>query len=168
MLACVSTIGAERRVKREAVHAVARAVDQQRRRAVEHVPGGDLFRTKLQHVGPRIAVFEPLHVAAKDGKDRTHAHIDVNIARVRRVDRRSPRICQFGSRSTTIGSSFSSDARTPTFPRLPRQARGPDWPRRRASAPFRPERSWFPRADDVDQAGTADLRGNHLGCQRDA
>ena len=76
---------ADRRIEREAVHALPGRVHEHRAGAVDHVARGDLSPARLQHV---------LHLAVPaardllhDGEDRAHRHVDVDVRRaVERIE----------------------------------------------------------------------------------
>ena len=79
---------ADRRIEREAVHALARRVDEHRARAVDDVARGDLTAARLQHV------FELAVPAARDlpndGEDRADRHVDVDVRRaVERIEQQA-------------------------------------------------------------------------------
>ena len=72
-------VGADRGIEREAVHAVAGGVDHDRRRAVDHVAGGELLRAAVagrRRWDRRIAA-SVRH--GEDREDRADADVDVDV-----------------------------------------------------------------------------------------
>ncbi len=71
--------GAHRRIEREAVRSVARAIHQHRRRSIDHVTGGDLFAAGLQDFIGRDFRIQPVGRAPQDGKRRAYADVHVDV-----------------------------------------------------------------------------------------
>jgi hypothetical protein len=113
-------VSTDRGVEREAMGSFAGAEYKHRRRTIQDVTGSHLPGAALQYVGERFTVERAVCVAPQDREDRAHAHIHVDITGTiqRSEDRRT---CHIRGLAATVGSSFSSDAKMPTLPRLPKQ-----------------------------------------------
>ena len=107
-------------IEREAVDAVAGGVDENRRRAVDDVAGGDLLasraagrrrasvlrrfsgRRKMEKMVPTLTLTSMFDEPSSGSKTTTYLPVS-------------------GARSKVTGSSFSSETRTATVSRVPRQ-----------------------------------------------
>ena len=87
MIFVAQEVRPDRRIEREAMHAVARRIDEHRRAAIDDIARRHLLIAGLQHVRHRVARAGGVGIAAQNGEDRADADVHVDIARpVERVE----------------------------------------------------------------------------------